>query len=982
MSRKQLFNLVLPEDGLLCIVGLMSDRSKPPTVKYFSMGEEASEKHINDLDNRGYEVYFGVASYIDSTQPKEVRNVLGKKAFYVDLDCGKEDGYVTKAEAVTELLSFSETVGLPKPAIVDSGYGVHAYWGLNETIDYNTWKPIADAFKKKTIDMGLKADKVVTADGARILRVPETTNKKKTGKQNLVKYKRPAEPISLHDFTNAIGYIPRGIYTASSSDPVMDALRNNSATFKFSRIYKKSIEIIKVSEKVEEEYTLPNGDKALRLVTKEVERSAGCPQLAYCVANRETLPEKMWRGALSVAQCCVDRVEAIDMVSRGYPGTEPDEWYTKAAKTNGAYHCTQWKELDQPQLCGQCIHRGKFVTPLSLGVLIEAATPEDNIIETKHEGLGETITIEIPNEYPFPWLRPKNGGVAYRGSPDDKSPSENPEDDPDEVLVYEHDLWVKERRNEGGREQILIARRLPLDGLAEFVMPLSHAFKTDKLQEALADHGISAAHNPKRLELLKRYIAAWVHKIQKETKVKKARAQFGWCDNDTRFVIGNREIDMNGDIHFSPTAASISDITEIYSSKGTLKEWQRVANTYGRRGSEARAFSLFASFGAPLYKFNGEGSMVIHLTNVASGVGKSTAQKVATSVWGDPVKGLLNQNDTPNAMLHRAGILNNIMIGIDEITNIRSDRASDFAFELYSGRGKNRMHSQSNTERKNDTTWATIFQTSGNNSLHDVLKTHKAIAEGEMYRVLEIPMPQDTSLSKEEADELFAHTLPKNYGMAGEIYMQYVTSNRENVIERLRKMQKKFDRESGIGSKQRLYSACFAAAFTGAEIANKLGIIDIPMDHVWKWAIKLVRKTVDVVQTASVIDSGRVVSKFWNEKIGQILTTSGGASELDGMLLNQESLRPVINQLVGRYDKTAKRLYIAVSVFDEWMTAQRMPTSQVKEQLLKEGYAIEIKMYNLGESTSKYDTAPVQAIVFDTEKLNPPKEIDSPPMEG
>lgn len=287
------------------------------------------------------------------------------------------------------------------------------------------------------------------------------------------------------------------------------------------------------------------------------------------------------------------------------------------------------------------------------------------------------------------------------------------------------------------------------------------------------------------------------------------------------------------------------------------------------------------------------------------------------------------------------------------------------------------MHSQSNTERKNDTTWATMFQTSGNNSLHDVLKTNKAIAEGEMYRILEVPMPQDTSLSKEEADELFAHTLPKNYGMAGEIYMQYVVSNKDNVIERLRQMQRKFDAAAGFDSKQRLYSACYAAAFTGAEIANKLGLIDIPMDHVWQWAVELAKQTVAVVQTASSIDSGRVVSKFWNEHIGQILTTSGGASPVDGMLLNQESLRPVINRLVGRYDKSAKRLYVSVSVFDEWMTTQRIPTTQVKETLIKDGYALETKMFNLGDSTSKYDTAPVEVIVFDTERLNPPSGIDS-----
>jgi hypothetical protein len=973
MIGQELLDIVLPENGLLCIVGLMSDRSAPPVVRYFNMGSEEADECIRSLDEAGREVYFGCASYVDSSKAKDVRNVHSLKAFYLDLDCGKDKSYPDQKEAIIALTSFCKEVGLPIPTLVDSGFGVHAYWPLEESVDYNTWKPVADALKRKTIEKGLKADNVVTADGARILRIPGTVNKKRNNAHKLVKLKKVSGAISLEDFASKIGYIARGSYSATNADPVMDALLKNSTKYKFSRIYKKSIDIVEVTEQVEEEYLQEDGKKAIRLVNKKVQKSAGCPQIAYCVANRATLEEPMWDAALSIAWHCIDKNEAIDMVSRDYPDYVFAEAYAKAERKVGPRLCEKWKELDQPQLCGQCIHRGKISTPLLLGVMIEEATPEDNVFEDKHESLGETVTVEIPSEYPFPWLRPKTGGVAFRGSPDDAAPSGDPDSDPDEVMVYEHDLWVKSRMCDGQEEHIVLARRLPNDGIAEFTAPLTIVFKTEKLQELLAKKGISAAANPKRLELLRKYIAAWVHKLQKDSAAERSRTQFGWHDNGQSFVIGTREIDRTGQIKFCPIAKNVENVAKIYSKQGELAMWQKVANTYALPGNEARGFSLFASFGAPLYKFIGEGSMVLHLTNVASGVGKSTAQKVATSVWGNPVEGMLTDNDTNNAKLHRAGVLNNIPVCIDELTNMLPEAVSRLAFDLSSGRGRNRMASNANEERINETTWATIFQTSGNNSLHDVLRQHKSSVEGEMYRILEIPVPMDNSLTKQEADDLFSYTLPRHYGMAGEEFMKYVVPNLDNAIERMKEIHDKFDKEAGLKSKDRFYSACFAAAFTGAEIANRLGIINIPIQPIWQWALDLVTATRATIRKASIVSEENryeeIISRYWNEKHQHILVVSAGATETDEALLMQSTFKPVIGSLKGRFEVSKEKLYLTIADFESWMSEKRLPTTQLVKAL-KANNALETEqMLNLGFDTKMYSTAPVMVYRFNTKLL-------------
>jgi hypothetical protein len=58
----------------------------------------------------------------------------------------------------------------------------------------------------------------------------------------------------------------------------------------------------------------------------------------------------------------------------------------------------------------------------------------------------------------------------------------------------------------------------------------------------------------------------------------------------------------------------------------------------------------------------------------------------------------------------------------------------------------------------------------------------KTFPEGELMRVVEINIPRDGTMSKEETDELYSMMF-ENYGVAGEAYLQYVVAHREAIIE-------------------------------------------------------------------------------------------------------------------------------------------------------------------------------------------------------
>lgn len=947
MSRSEFFRLVLAPTGYVCIMGLMSDSSQPPRQSFHASVEEA-EDTINALVDAGCEVYFGCATFKDPAGKRKAKNAEGYKSFYMDIDCGPGKPYEHQKAGMIALRDFLEESRLPLPTIVNSGRGLHLYWALEEPLTYNEWKPVADALKRTCENYTFDADPVVTADGARILRVPDTLNNKDRENPKAVQVIKLAPPVNLAQFKLLIGLV-EAREMSGRDEAIMKAVVDKDIEAKFSKIVKKSLTYEDVIE------TITDSDG--KQVKQKVSRSMGCEQIAMAARDHEGTPEPVWRSVLSIARRCVDWETAIHKISNQHPAYDPEDTIAKAEGTLEAFphKCSTFQaHQGRAAICMSCPLRGKINSPIALGIIITPATATDNLKEQIwHKGLKEYVDIEIPLEYPKPWLRPKNGGVAIRGKLSwgkDKDEESIDDEEADETLIYPYDLWVQKRINDPERDEMIqIAHILPKDGMDEFTAALSQITKKDKCQEILAGKGV--AEIDRRMDLLRRYVNDWVRFLQEHNKAEQARMQFGWHDNDTRFVIGGREITNQGTVVYSPPSSATKDIAPIYRSEGRLDAWKKVINTYNKAGNEARAFALFMSFGAPLYKFTGLGSMITHLTNTASGVGKSTAQMAANSIWAHPQEALLNENDTPLSRESRIGVLNHILMTVDEITNIEPEQASDFVFRTSFNRGRNRMQAQVNAERKNNTSWATMVLTSGNNSLYDTIKSFKASSDGERYRILEVEILKDESLTKEESDYLFNQLLLNNFGLAGEEYMKFVVPNLEAVLQRRNEVKIRFDREAGFSQEHRFYSACFSCAFTGAEIAKQLGLHDIDIERVWLWALDQVKETKEVIQNESSNNTNEVIGEFINEHHRNIVIVGGNLDPVDGMLAATVPPHLAVGELVGRFEPDTKRLFIASNVLRTWCSARRLPYGPFLNDLREEGMLLRDERYQLGKGT-------------------------------
>ena len=894
-------NSVLPTQGVYCTVGIRAGAVKQSFQQTIADVEAVG----SGMDSQGVDAYFALATFNDDSGRK-VDNAAFLRSFFLDLDCGTGKPYADQAAAAQALSIFIADTKLPSPTLVNSGGGLHVYWPLTEDVAASEWVRHAKSLKRLCAQNKLFADPAVTADAARILRIPGTHNfKNETSRP--VQIIALGTPVSLAEF---IELLPA---------PAVDL----SAAKQFG--------MDETSKDLGGEY--PKCSFKRIMIRSGGATPTGCAQMKFAAENAATLEEPLWRAALSIAVRCEDGQMAIHKLSRRHPDYNAADTDAKAAETKGPYTC-QWYRDNNPSVCEGCTHN--ISTPILLGKFVEAAPVEDDqyIIETPEDEDTPALTTSIP-AYPFPYFRGVNGGVYKK--------ERNADGDEKEVEIYPYDLYLTERYfdsdkyGNGEGEMVGLNLHMKQDGIRRFYAPVTTLFTKDKMRDLLIKNGVVAYG--KHLDAIMAYFASTLRKLQSQYAANKTRSQMGWTPDNDGFVVGELEYTAAG-TKLAPPSSGTRELAESFKPTGSLEEWSKIANFYDRPGLEPHALALFFGFGSPLLKFIGPKQNVkgalVHLKHNGSGSGKSTAQMVVNSIFGHPDTLLLKQDDTYASKMHLLGMMNSIAFTVDEITNEKPEILSDYAYGFTSGRGKHRMESQSNKLRVNNTTWCNITISSGNASVVDALQNLKSTADGEMRRVLEIAFHKYTGSTKVEIDEVFSK-LNTNYGVAGPVYIQYIIENHDHVMGLLAKMQAKVDAALGLDQTDRFYSCILTCAFVGALIAKKLGLIDIDIPRIYQYALGVVAETVASNQSSvgnPLTIAQETLGAFINENVNNAMvaayTPHSGMPE-----------RPAVmpkGQLRMRYDPETRTLAVPVSELRKYFTGRQVDVRDSLARLTTAGY--------------------------------------------
>lgn len=911
-----LLSAVQPEEGWYAIVGLSPDSKQQELVKTREEADEWAKTFLN----QGRNVFFGVAKYKDDSSRKK-SNVLALKSLWLDIDCGPEKDYDTQEEGVNALRSFCNTVGMPRPTLVNSGRGLHVYWTLTEEVTREEWEPVCTRLKEVCTTKGLRVDNSCF-EAARILRIPGTFNFK--GKDPLrVEVIAVGKPTPIQKIRDLLGVketkaSPLGDTPVFAPSPLSKIIRANMES-SFTKI-------------------MMRGEN-------------GCRQLNASYTERETLSEPRWFAALSIAKFCKDRDKAIHKLSADHPDYDPDKVEQKVAHIVGPHTCMEF-EKHNPGGCVGCPHAGKIRSPITLGKTLKEAAPEDNVvIEETQVG---SVKYHIP-EFPFPYVRGKHGGVWRKVMPKDEE-----EGVEDIVLVYPCDLYVAKRMDdpvEGG--VALIRLHTPRDGVKEFTMQNIKVADGNELKKLLASKHVMLSSKVDYAYLVD-YIIKSVDQYFHNTKVEQMRNQFGWVDNDSKFIIGDREISAEGTYH-SPPSSVTKALAGHMTAKGTLAKWKEVFDLYGRPGLEGHAFAAATAFGAPLLRFSGQRGAIINVVHPKSGTGKTTALHMANSVHGDPVALCAKKDDTFNSKVFKIGVMNNLHISFDEMSNTEPKQLSELAYLITQGTGKDRMKASSNELRANLTSWQTIALCSSNHSFYEKLEINKGSPDGETMRIIEYSIDYSDAIDIEYGKKMFDHQLLENYGHAGDIYARYLITHYDEVKALYATVQQRLDQKLKLTQRERFWSATAAANITGIYIALHLDLCNWDIAAIFKWTCKMISNLRNTM-TPPPEGEQQILGEFMNVRISNVLVVNDGVDRRSAMA-EVPALEP-LRELMIRYEPDTARVYITASSFREYCGSRNIAYRSTINAMKAKGLYIDSGNKRMSKGM-KVNTLPVQALTFD-----------------
>ena len=926
MTNFDLLNAVQPATGWYAIVGIKGD---DPTKQYLVETREEADDIAAKLVQQQRNVFFGVAKYKDDSSRKKT-NVLALKSFWLDIDCGptkaavnpktgRPDGYIDQGAGLAALKKFCAHVGLPKPIIVNSGRGLHVYWPLTQEITAQEWEPVAFRLRDLCVTHGLYVDPAVF-ETARILRIPGTYNFK-DNPPTPVSVLNVGQPTDLATLISILGVKPQ------ATPPVPTEQRLTALGKMMQDAMSKSF---------------------AKIMTRSA-KGTGCAQLLDCFQNRHALSEARWFDALSVAKFCSDAHTAIHKLSAGHPDYDPAKTVQKIAHIEGPHNCATF-ERNNPGLCEGCPHFGKIKNPIVLGMEVKEAPAADLKQAVFNETTGETETIQIP-KYPKPFYWGDKGGIwKDLGDPEAKP-----------AFVYHRHLYVVKRMHDPVLRDVLVMRlHTPNDGIKEIIIPNKQAMDKAELRKTLAGEGVMCP--AKQFDLIFEYIIIAANELQDKEKAEQMRTQFGWADNDSKFIIGDKEITADG-VFYSPPSSVTEVLVPHLGAAGDFEKWQEVFNLYATPGLEPHAFAALTAFGAPLLRFTGQSGAAINVIHPKSGTGKTTILHMCNSVWGHPKDLCSTQKDTDNARILKLGIMNNLPYCVDEITNMSGTAFSDLIYAMSNGKGKDRMESSGNKLRQNTTKWQTISLMSSNAAFYEKLTGPKAMPDGEMMRMIEYKIEYTDSLEVSLAKRMFDHQLMDNYGHAGPIYADWLLRHKEDAIANVRAIQAKIDRELKLTQRERFWSAVVAANITGGLIATKyLKLMDWPMQRIYEWACNMISALREDVKPPAT-DVASIIGDYLNRHISNTLVVNDAVDMRTNM-----PLMPVMEpkgELLVRYEPDTKRMYIAAKPFKQDCISFQVNYKETVETLKKNGVLLEPEVKRLSKGM-KIVTPGVYCLVLDT----------------
>lgn len=855
-----------------------------------------------------------------TTARREQSNVHSMRVLALDADVARPgDGkdpkkvFTDRRAALKWLLDFTQAASLPMPNLaVNSGYGIHFYWVLEDALTLSAWQPLADALKCAMLAHGWTGDTSITIDAARILRPPETNNLKDVN--------NPA-PVEVMAKFNA-GEYPVGMITQALA-PWMNVAQSQSqhqATGTHAHTHTASVSTL--GARPAHVGAPPNPQNA-NAAAGNSRRDYSFARIAtHCVQVAQSLAaqgagdsrELWYLGHLTLAAHCHDGRSFAHEISKGdprYTQKETEDEFNlalgeTASKSVGAPRCATYDGYRRG-VCNTCPWQGKLNSPYSLGI-------EDG-------------------DFPDHWRRTSNHWLERF---DHKAKEWLP--------VIEGDFYAP------------LLDRLPTGGFALSFTYEDTARRTNHVRvtgiEAIKPHEIGAlvagqgiTVNRQNAPYVGDFVAAWINKLRSlKTERTDLVRPFGWA-----FSLGGERIGASvaGKLYRADKTVDIipggdGEVRLKFTPMGEFQHWRAAAKLFEHGRTDIQAL-IATSFGAPLMAFTGVRGLVFNFWSKESGVGKTSAIKVANAVWGSP-SSMQSNADTPNAVIHLLSETRFVPKFWDEL-RVKPTWQGEFVDMLFVvPQGKERARMAPDTTLRPVGEWDTLLVFTANRSIMDYILAESGGTDAGVARAFECFLPKYKMPYSATAGQVIAR-VETNFGHAGVEYIAYMAANIAQVAAAVSQTMAQFESTLKPDNVERYYIAGMSACLVGAAIARKLNLFDFEIQKLHDYLVTVfhglrrVRPGQTLVAQQGGYDLEQILAQFSSAHADQrIITETLGRQ---GPTKVRVLFAPRVHQVVIQVANVPQIMRVDRKTLVDWLHRQNLPARAMIEQMITDWGASE-----------------------------------------
>lgn len=805
MKLIEFLNAVVPQDGVrIAARQKTGNREGGKTFSYFqhlpcNSHEELQQGIAQIVKATKSNVYFALASYKqgfhENKRGKKVirvrQNVKKLKALWFDIDF--KDGLSNPTEVVAALREFSNATGMPVPSIlVHSGNGMHCYWPLQTEITYEEWDTLAKSLKEHALSANLAIDPTCTADPARVLRPPGSINWKDPDNPKIVK---GAFTGQLFDAAAL-----RAALLGSSAAPATDSLGD----------VPRFLEGVVDAGSIQSLCGTAGQTNTVKYYWSEIVRQCGVANHYTESAGRDcTEPE--WTAGLQLLRHCADGELYVHDISKGHPEYDPDatndKWQQRMENDAGPTLCDTFRGYRQ-EICGSCPHNRKIKTPLVLG-------------EEKQVTLSG-------KDFPLRGWRIAEDGHGMEKSVWDKESNQYVWE---RVLKRQWELHSASRGLEDNRYTYIVHSTLDNGDITVVPLPGNGLSNNTVISDTLSELGVPLLRG--EMESWKTLMATWLEHMQRNRQQQAAVTTLGWMEDKSSGSV-HRVGFTAGDTVFYKDGSSRAGLRATerhrefayhYNVTGEYDVWKKVAQMIVDQNNPVFTAVLASAFAAPLIGYTGLTGGTMTVVSPESGLGKSSAMKLAQSVWSEPQTTMLGPSDTYNSTIGKVGFLKNLPLYWDEIRNDETlQNFNRVAFDVAQGKERSRMDSNSNIRTQH--TWRTMCVGASNQSLFDYMAEQSGKSDAGPARAFELTLAPFNAPNRAAMQILFSG-LNDNYGHAGQDYARWLAPNELRCKEEVARMNESLWESWGFHEGERFWCGICASLICGAQYAKEAGIVDI-----------------------------------------------------------------------------------------------------------------------------------------------------------